>query len=129
MRVLLVNPQPNYPYSSPVFGSIAQGPAYIAGILNQKGHEVLGVNTSWDITGDPAPIVLERTIKKKVSDFQPDVIATGAMAGEFLFLEDTIKTAKKFAPQTPIILGGSILTNDKTIFEVLRPDFGVIDEG
>ena len=44
--ILLVNPQGNYPHPPPVFGSIGQGPAYIAGILKQKGHATGLMNES-----------------------------------------------------------------------------------
>lgn len=129
MRVLLVIPQPNYPHATPCLELIPQGPAYIAGMLRAHGHEVRGVCTSYQISKDPAPILLNRSIRAAVEEFEPDVIALGAMAAEFMFLRDAIQFARVAAPHTPIVCGGSIMTNDRTAFELLKPDYAVMDEG
>lgn len=130
MRVLMVAPKTNYPNPGLSLDMPAQGPAYIAGMMKADGHEVFGVNTSYDPSNDPAPDVLTRHMKKAISDCQPDVIAVGGMAAEYLFLSHTIQIARTFAPNTPVICGGGIMTNDRQhAFELLRPDFAVVDEG
>ena len=49
------------------------------------------------------------------------------MVAEYLFIKDTISASRHAAPHTPIILGGAYYERPSS-FEVLRPDFGVIDE-
>ena len=129
MRVALVIPQSNYPYATPCLELIPQGPAYIAGILKDRGHEVFGVCTNHDPELESGPATLRRLLSKTIKEAQPDVVALGAMAAEYLFLRDSIQIIREIAPDTPIVLGGSIMTNDKTAFELLQPDFGVMDEG
>jgi anaerobic magnesium-protoporphyrin IX monomethyl ester cyclase len=130
MRVLMVAPKTNYPNPGLSLDMPAQGPAYIAGMMKSAGHEVYGVNTSYDASNDPAPVVLKRHMSKAISEFQPDVIAVGGMAAEYLFLAHTIEFARSLAPNTPIVCGGGIMTNDRQYaFQLLRPDFAVVDEG
>ena len=130
MRVLMVAPKTNYPAPGLSLDMPAQGPAYIAGMMKAAGHDVYGVNTSYDTSNDPAPTVLQRHLSKAISDFQPDVIAVGGMAAEYLFLSHTIQISRSLAPDTPIVCGGGIMTNDrKHAFNLLRPDFAVVDEG
>lgn len=129
MRVLLITPKTNYPDPQLSLDMIPQGPAYISGTLKANGHDVFGVNTSHDYSGDPARKVLKRHIRKAIKDYEPEVIATGAMAAEFLFLQDAIDISRKEAPHLPVICGGGIITNDPLSHEILRPDFSVIDEG
>ena len=129
MRIVLVVPQSNYPSPPPCLDLLPQGFAYISGSLIANGHEVTGVSTSYDVSGDSGPVVLERYIRNAVLKSQPDVIALGAMAAEFIFLRDAIAICRAVAPNTPIVCGGGIMTNDPTAFERLRPDFSVMDEG
>lgn len=130
MRVLMVAPKTNYPNPGLSLDIPAQGPAYIAGMMKNAGHEVFGVNTSYDSSSDPAPEVLARHMKQAISDYEPDVITVGGMAAEYLFLSHTIQIARGLAPDTPVICGGGIMTNDRQhAFELLRPDFAVVDEG
>jgi len=129
MRVLIVVPQSNYPSPPPCLDLLPQGFAYIAGSLKAHGHQVTGVNTSYDLSGKPGSVVLREYLAKAIRESEPDVIATGAMAAEYLFLFDTIAICRELAPDTPIVCGGGIMTNDPTAFERLRPDFSVMDEG
>jgi anaerobic magnesium-protoporphyrin IX monomethyl ester cyclase len=130
MRILMVAPKTNYPDPGISLDIIAQGPAYIVGAMKSAGHEVYGVNTSYDSSNDPAQTVLQRHMAKAITEFQPDVIAVGGMAAEYLFLTHTIQIARNLAPHTPIVCGGGIMTNDRQhAFELLRPDFAVVDEG
>jgi len=130
MRVLMVAPKTNYPNPGLSLDMPAQGPAYIAGMMKAAGHEVFGVNTSYDSSNDPAPEVLARHMKKAIGNYQPDVIAVGGMAAEYLFLSHAIQIARNLAPDTPIVCGGGIMTNDRQhAFELLHPDYAVVDEG
>ncbi len=129
MRVLLINPQGNYPAKGPSLDMIPQGPAYISGMMIAQGHAVRGVNTSWILSDETAQEALARSIKENVHEFEPQLIAIGGMVAEYLFVRDSIEIARAVAPNTPILLGGSILTNDRSLFETLRPDFGIMDEG
>ena len=108
---------------------IPQGPAYISGMLKSLGHDVVGVNSGLIINELSAQENLALAVREGISSVSPDIIAVGGMVAEYLFIKDAISASRHFAPHTPIILGGSILTNDRPLFEVLRPDFGVIDEG
>jgi len=128
MRLLVIVTQVNYPWRVPSMDLMPQGPAYVAGSLKAVGHHVRGVCTSYDISGELGPAVLERRLKEGIAEHQPDAILLGGMAAEFLFLRDAINFSRKYAPDVPIICGGSIFTNDPTSFELLRPDFGVRDE-
>ncbi len=126
----MVAPKTNYPNPGLSLDMPAQGPAYIAGMMKAAGHEVFGVNTSYDPSTDPAPEVLSRHMKKAIGEYQPDVIAVGGMAAEYLFLSHAIQLARNFAPDTPVVCGGGIMTNDREhAFDLLRPDFAVVDEG
>lgn len=129
MRLLLVVTQVNYPGPLPCMDLIPQGPAYIAGTLKAHGHTVVGVSTNYDISGDPAPVVLKRKLSNAIKKEKPEAILVGGMAAEYLFLRDAINICRRAAPDIPIICGGSIMTNDKTAFELLRPDFCIMDEG
>ena len=108
---------------------IPQGPAYISGMLKSLGHDVVGVNSGLIINELSAQENLALAVREGISSVSPDIIAVGGMVAEYLFIKDAISASRHFAPHTPIILGGSILTNDRPLFEVLRPDYGVIDEG
>lgn len=130
MRVLMIAPKTNYPTPGLSLDMPAQGPAYIAGSLKAHGHEVKGVNISYDPSPEPAPQVLERHLRKAISEFEPDIIATGGMAAEYLFISHSIELSRIIAPHTPIVCGGGIMTNDRVhAFDLLKPDYAVVDEG
>jgi radical SAM superfamily enzyme YgiQ (UPF0313 family) len=128
MRVLLVVPQSNYPLPPPCVTLVPQGPAYVAGALRAAGHQVRGVVTSYDLSGQPAQQVLARRMAEGIAEHQPDLIAVGGLAPEYLFIRDAIAAARQHAPHTPVVLGGCILSNDLETFHALRPDIGVLDE-
>ncbi|WP_420547901.1 B12-binding domain-containing radical SAM protein [Curvivirga sp.] len=129
MRIALIIPQTNYPAPPPNLDMLPQGPAYIAGALKAAGHSVFGVTTNYDMSGRPAYVVLEEAIKNAINTYQPELIAVGAMAAEYLFLRDAIQLSRQHASHVPIVCGGSIMTNDRVAFEMLRPDFAIMDEG
>jgi len=129
MRVILVIPQSNYPAPPPCLDMFPQGPAYIAGSLIAAGHDVRGVSTSHDMSGEPGPVVLRRILTQAIIEHEPEVILLGAMAAEYLFLKDTLTITCQVAPGIPTVCGGGIMTNDPTSFELLRPNYAVMDEG
>lgn len=62
--------------------------------------------------------------------WKPDLIGLGGICTDFTFLRDAIEIIRKFAPGTPIVLGGGIISNDREfIFNLLKPDFGIVGEG
>lgn len=131
MRVLLVPPKNNYPYPGPQsdFG-IGQGMPYLAGALKAAGHEVFGANIYHLWCHGSAPLTLERGLREAIEKHQPQLIGIGGLAGDYYFVRDAIFFCRKIAPNTPIVLGGGIITYDPDfIFSHFKPEFAVIGEG
>jgi len=132
LRVLLVVPTHKYrEYPTPLsLSDFPTGFAYLASSLKQAGHEVIGVNLN-NITGYPSGrIMVHSVLSQKISQYKPDLIATGGLAVDYPFLADCIVSCRALASGIPIVLGGQIVTNDaEEIFNLLKPDYAVVGEG
>ena len=129
MRILQVLQRYHYPDPLPYSAMFPQGVAYIAGALNAAGHEVFAVNTSYAATQISPSEHLFNELKKAHDQWQPEVMAIGGLSADFLFIRDAITSWRKLSPNTPIILGGGIVTADSQ-FAVgeLQPDFAISGE-
>ena len=133
MKVLLVAPIFRYGQTPPALLSLSDFPsglAYIGAALREAGHEVRGLNPN-NIPGyDKAYFLLTNMVATALEEFKPDLVGLGGLCTDFTFLKDAIELTRKFAPGTPIVLGGGIINNDREfIFNLLKPDFGIVGEG
>ncbi len=132
MKVLLIVPTVLYNNRYPAFLSITdfpQGLAYLASALKDAGHEVIGLNPNNDPGYESARQMLEAKLVATLRDTKPDVVCTGGLCTDYLFLKDCLELSKKHAPGLPTVLGGSIITYDaQFIFEALKPDFCILGE-
>lgn len=124
MKILLViqkynlNIEPDYNYTIPI------GLAYISSVLKQAKYNVECLNMN-HIKGTPEDILNKKLDKKKY-----DIICIGGMALDYPIIEIILNTIKMHKSNPISILGGSIITTEpELIFNSLKPDFGVIDEG
>lgn len=132
MKVLLIVPTYNYKHHYPSFVPSTLFPtgfAYLASALKDAGHQVVGLNPN-NIGGYvSARAMLEDQIEMKRRD-DPDLIGIGGLCTEYAFIKDAMEIARKKFPEIPIVLGGGIITHDaEYIFNLLKPDFGIIGEG
>jgi anaerobic magnesium-protoporphyrin IX monomethyl ester cyclase len=131
MKVALIVPVSHYKDKYPSELSLSDFPtgfAYLASSLKQAEHEVIGVNPN-NISGYPsAKIMLQSVLSREISQHKPDLIATGGLCTDYLFLKDCIEMCRKLT-NVPIVLGGQIVTNDaEDIFNLLKPDYVIVGE-
>ena len=133
MKTLLVVPTHLYKSKYPSFLSITDFPvgfAYLASALRRAGHEVIGLNPNNDPGHENARQMLRSKFSASLRNARPDIICTGGLCTDYAFLRDTILLARELAPDTPIVLGGGVVTHDaEYIFRSLRPDFCLSGEG
>ncbi|MBN1788437.1 MAG: B12-binding domain-containing radical SAM protein [Sedimentisphaerales bacterium] len=130
MRVLLVPPKDNYPDPRPWMDMIGQGLPYIAGMLKSVGHEVYGINLNYRWCSDSAYLTLESSLKEAISKYNPHLIGLTGLSGDYHFVKDAITSIHEIAPNTPVVLGGGIITHDREyIFNDLKPDFAIVGDG
>ena len=132
MRIMLIVPTFHYTEGYPTYLSLSDFPvgvAYLSASLKQAGHEVIGVNPN-NITGYPsAHIMLQTVLSDKIRQTKPMVIGLGGLATDYAFLRDAIQIIRAVAPDTPIVLGGQIVTNDaEDICDLLQPDYAIVGE-
>jgi radical SAM superfamily enzyme YgiQ (UPF0313 family) len=132
-KVMLVVPTFKYRDKYPSFLSMSDFPTgfgYLASSLKAAGHEVIGVNPN-NITGYPsARIMLQNVLSQKISQYKPDIIATGGLCTDYAFFNDLVRFSRALCPETPIVLGGQIVTNDpEDVYNLLKPDWVVVGEG
>ncbi len=130
MRILLITPKNNYPDRAPSLDHMAQGVPYLAGTLKANGHEVFGLNLNYLRCPISAPMTLKKELKKRIAEYDPQLVGVSGLSADYLFVRDTIRFSQKIAPHTPIVCGGGIISSDvEYIFPLLHPDFAVIGEG
>jgi radical SAM superfamily enzyme YgiQ (UPF0313 family) len=130
MRILLIPPKSNYPSPLPYGGIIGQAMPYLAAACKAAGHEVAGLNLCSEWCHGSAPLHLEKALRHAIEAGQPQAIGLSGLSADYLFVRDALSFIRQFAPHTPIILGGGILSYDPDfIFNTLQPDFGVIGDG
>lgn len=132
MRVLLLNP----PYekdkifrkSMTNVGAIlpSLGLAYIAAILEKDGHSVKIID------GPALATVLRYSFKdleKDLKEFHPKVIGISGLTSQREFLKKSIELIKTVLPDSPIILGGPLITSTPdALFEFPEISYGVYGE-
>ena len=133
MRVLLIIPTSYYKYIYPAFMSNTDFPvgfAYLASALRSAGHEVHGLNPNNDPNYGSAYEMLYEKISRSLQESQPELIGLGGLCTDFKFLKDAIQIIRTLAPDVKIVCGGGIINNDaEFVFQTLRPDFCIIEEG
>ena len=130
MRILLIPSKNNYPSPAPDTTSFGQAMPYLAASLKQTGHDVFGLNLNHQWCHGSAPLALEKSIRQAVKRYQPHIIGLGGLAPDYLFVRDAILFARRIAPDTPVVIGGGLVTYDpEFIFQNLNPDFAITGEG
>ncbi len=134
-KILLIVPTHNYNYERPYhvsFLSVSDFPtglAYLAGILKEAGHQVVGLNLNNDTQYDSAYQMVTERITQTLCRQQFDLIGLGGICTDFAFLRDALQIIRRVS-QVPVVMGGGIITNDaEFIFNHLKPDFCIIGEG
>ncbi|MCJ7543132.1 MAG: cobalamin-dependent protein, partial [Phycisphaerae bacterium] len=129
MRVLLIPQKSNYPSLRPCLDLVGQGFPYLAGALRAAGHEVFAANINYRWCQGSAAAELERTIRRGVADFQPQLIGLGGLSADYPFIRQAMRICRETAGDVPVVCGGGIMTYDaEYIFGDLRPDFGIVGE-
>ncbi|PYJ06030.1 MAG: hypothetical protein DME25_07320 [Verrucomicrobia bacterium] len=133
MKVSVIVPTQLYKYKYPAPLSMSDFPvglAYIAGSLKAAGHEVVGCNPNNLYNYPHAKAMAEDVITTHLEREKPDVVCTGGICTDYAFLRDAMKTVRAKQPNTPIILGGGIVSYDpRFVFEYMKPDFVVKGDG
>lgn len=132
MKILLIVPTHRYKLQYPSFLSITDFPvgfAYLASGLRTAGHAVFGLNPNNDAGYDNAFQMLKAKIIAAINNIHPDLICTGGLCTDYDFLKDELRILRDLVPNTPIVLGGGIITHDaEYVFRNLRPDFCIVGE-
>ena len=130
IRILLVVPTFKYKQGYPVFLSLSDFPtgfAYLASTLKEAGHDVIGLNLNNIVGFDSAHDMIREMIHITLEEHF-DLIGTGGLAGDYKFIKDAMGAIRE-ETDTPIVLGGGIVTHDaEFIFKLLKPDFCIIGE-
>ena len=133
MKILLIVPTDNYTFSYPSFiatNSFPIGFAFLASSLKSAGFEVHGLNLNNRLGFENPFQMLKALLLLSINEIKPDLICTGGLCTDYAFIKDTLALSRQFAPHTPVVLGGGIVTHDaEFVFTHLRPDFCVIGEG
>ena len=130
MRVLLIPPIFHYHDNYPSLLSLSDFPsgfAYVAAALEEAGHEVFGLNLN-NRTGyaDGLSLIKDK-MPLAIDKVKPDLIGLGGICVDYAFIRDAIRSIR-VCSNTPIVLGGGIVSNDPEIFEMLKPDYAIIGE-
>ncbi len=132
MKILLV--APTHKYRSPKvellsLSDFPAGIAYIAGTLKGAGHTVVGLNPN-NATQYPSPFyMLTNMLSTVLVEHKPDLIGLAGICTDYAFLKDAIELCRRFAPTTPVVLGGGIVSNDREfVFNLLHPDYALVGE-
>jgi radical SAM superfamily enzyme YgiQ (UPF0313 family) len=103
-----------------------QGPAYVAGALEAAGHQVFGCNMAYALTKSDAPTLLFRALAQSIAECRPDIICLGGLTADYWFIRHAISACRRLVPDTPVVLGGGIVTSDRLfIMAELKPDFSI----
>jgi anaerobic magnesium-protoporphyrin IX monomethyl ester cyclase len=119
-RILLVNPP--YP-GSRVKAIFSAGLGYIAEILKTQGFEydVLDMSLGYAYLD----------LKKKIKDFNPELVAVSMMTYKYKHSYGLIRRIKRDFPHISIVAGGPHISlfREKTLRDCPQLDFGVVMEG
>lgn len=133
MKVLLVIPTYLYDIKYPAFVSNSDFPvgfAYLASALKSAGFLVFGLNPNNDTSYACAHEMLTDKLVSMIEQVKPEIIGIGGLCTDYKFLKDCIAIIRYHSPQSKIVMGGGIITNDPAfIFSQLKPDYCIIGEG
>lgn len=121
MKILLVNPpiRKNEPPRHPPTGM-----AIIANVLLNNGHQVKVLDINAERLSD---FDVQKRIDLK-SEY--DIIGTGGLITTYKYLKWLIPELKKYNPNSKIVVGGGVVTEDPTtLLEAMSADIAVIGEG
>lgn len=132
MNVLLIAPAFRYTIEYPSFMAVSDfacGFAYIASALKAAGHQVFGLNPN-NAPGYPsASHMIHDKIARAIADSKPDLVGIGGICTDFPFLDDALRVIRHYAPATPVVMGGSIITYDhEFVHSALKPDYSLAGE-
>lgn len=100
------------------------GLAYISAVLKQAGKEVTVLNLN-NREG-----LVKTVIRNEMIATEYDVVFLGGLSLFYPHIRDIISYIREYSPKTKIVVGGGIMTaQPEVMFDLLKPDFGVIGEG
>lgn len=100
------------------------GPAYINGALRNAGFQVDGINLLFE-DGDPW-----EALRKKICDWEPDVLLCGGLTSEYQMLKRVFQVARETRKELILVGGGGGFTAEPVLFsEMTGVDYAVIGEG
>jgi anaerobic magnesium-protoporphyrin IX monomethyl ester cyclase len=133
MKILIVVPTEGYDtdrFQFKTSGDFPTGLAYIAAALKQAGHEVHGLNPNNDVSFDSPREMLAHKLGEKLGEASYDVVCFGGLCIHFQFMEAAVQLTRKHSPDSIVICGGGIITDDaEFMFKTLRPDFCISGQG
>ena len=124
MNVLIIVPKFHVKDPDYYIYIMPTGLAYICSILKQSGYivDVLNLNRSMMPAKDR---IVEMTSKVKYL-----AVLTGGLSTHFKPVKDTVSLVKSISPETPVIVGGGLITSlPLLMFDTLKADYIVMGEG
>lgn len=119
-RVLLITPNPSAEWRA-LTPHIGQ--AYLAQVLLENGieYDVLDMNLGYGLDD----------VRRKIGDFQPDLLGTSLISFERTRFYDLLTAAKAERPGMKVVVGGPHVTigREQVLRECQAVDFGVVREG
>jgi radical SAM superfamily enzyme YgiQ (UPF0313 family) len=102
------------------------GLAYISAVLKDAGYDVECLNLN-HCEGHIRDVMI---LYKGMVSGKYDVVFLGGLSLYYPHIKDIISYIREVSPQTKIIVGGGIITAQPGImFNLLKPDYGIIGEG
>ena len=124
MKILLVIPRYNLTNSKRYNYSFPLGLAYIHSSIKKGGYDLDCINLN-HLDG-----TISDLLNKKLSNTKYDFICTGHMCMGYHIIKEIITTTHSHETSPKVILGGAIMTSEpEFMFNLLKPDYGVLGEG
>ena len=132
MKILLIVPTFQYSTRYPAFlsmGDFPSGLACLAAALKAAGHEVIGLNPNNDTTFANQQEMVRAKIQECLRLHKFGLIGLGGLCTDYHFIRDALRLVREFAPDTPVVMGNGIVSNDaEFIFKTMKPDFCISGE-
>ncbi|MBF0284692.1 MAG: B12-binding domain-containing radical SAM protein [Magnetococcales bacterium] len=101
------------------------GLASIASCARQAGHRVSTLNFNILPPAERLP-----TLRRMLQERRFDVVGAGGMSMVIDSAERIVQTTRELAPWAKVVLGGGLISADPLeMVNLLKPDFGVVEEG
>lgn len=124
MKILIVVPRREDSNKKDYYYIFPLGLAYISSVLKKERYDVDILN----LNHRDGPI--EDSIKFTLDKKEYDIICTGNITIGYWITKKIIDSVRKYSLRAKIILGGIIVISEpKTTFNLLNPDYAVIGEG